>query len=699
VVAARLVVSAEPIRFSAAEATFHRGDKAEFLKVIDGVPEGPEGWSPAPKAYEPHALVVRCERPVEADELDIDLFFHAGRPWNALAEFSLSFTTDAEPSLQGNWQPLEITRYAAEVGTLRRTDGGGLHLDFFSFNYVGNQPDDRYHLTARLPGETATGFRLDAIPVQLPGTETRGLSWWPPHDFTLTEFRVAVHVRQTTNIALHQPVTESHALYGQPWNGQKQQAANLTDGLPATIAHPDDPNLGPAFYFEIDLGRVAELDHFNLRNRGDEAFDRMSRLRLKWFEQEPARGASPTWEAFHRADGSHPEPGGVEVLRAGDGKGSFRGRYLRISSESAVPNSPQLAEVEVYETRTPVLVAAWADDQLLDSRGTLEVPPGTRRLELELAIPQMGRPGGDVLRWRIPGEVDAWQASSKMTIDMASPSPGDFVFEAQALHSDNQWDATVFRLPLVVHQQFWRNQIFLVIGFVGAIAAAVLLSRWLIQRRTARQVAAANARAALAEERARIARDLHDDLGANLAEIAMISELAREALPPQHPARGPLEKIFDRAESNARRLGEIVWAVNPANDTLEHFTKYLCKSAQDYLAAANIRCRFKLPDVMPAGNFTATQRYHLLLAAKEAIHNAARHGCPATVTLVLGVHGDRFVVEIHDDGRGCDPVAAAASPRGCGNMRLRMDAVGGNFEITSVRGRGTIVTLAVPFSS
>jgi signal transduction histidine kinase len=693
------MLAAEPIRFSSAEATFHRGDRAEFLKVIDGIPEGPSGWSPAPKVSDPHALVVRCERVVEADELDIDLFFLAGRPWNALAEFSLSFSTDPEPSLQGNWQPLEITRYAAEVGTLRRTVGGGLHLDFFSFNQVGNQPDDGYHLTARLPGGTATGFRLDAVPVQLPGTEARGLSWWPPHDFTLTEFRVGVHVRQTTNIALHQPVTESHALYGQPWTGQKQQASNLTDGLPATIAHPDDPTLGPTFYFEVDLGRVAELDHFSLRNRGDEAFDRMSRLRLKWFEQAPVLGASPIWEAFHRADGSHPAPGGVEVLRAGDGKGSFRGRYLRISSESPVPLSPQLAEVEVYETRTPVLVAARADDQPLESHGMLEIPPGTRRIQLELAIPQLGRPGGDVLRWRIPGEVGAWQGSSRMNLDLACPSAGDHVLEAQALHSDKQWDATVFRLPLVVRQHFWRNQIVQAIGFIATIAAAVLLSRWVIQRRTARQVAAANARAALAEERARIARDLHDDLGSNLAEIAMISELAREALPPYHPARGPLEKIYDRAEGNARRLGEIVWAVNPANDTLEHFTKYLCKSSQDYLASAHIRCRFKLPVAMPAGHFTATQRYHLLLAAKEAVHNAARHGHPGTVTLALGVHGGRFVVEIHDDGRGCDPAAAAASPRGCGNMRLRMEAVGGSFQIVSAPGRGTSVTFAVPFSS
>jgi signal transduction histidine kinase len=692
-------LNAEQIRLIQPQASFHAGSADDFACVVDGVPEGPRGWSPGPKVSEPQALVVRCERPVEADELDIDLFFLAGRPWNALAEFSLSFTTDAEPSLQGNWQPLEISRFAADVNNLRRTPEGRLHLDFFSFNNVGNQPDDVYRLTARLPGGRATGFRLDVFPVQLPGTENRGMSWWSPHDFTLTEFHVGTHVRQTTNIALHQQATASHALYDVADLGLSQKASNLTDGLPATIAHPKDPNLGSAFYFEIDLGRVANLDHIGLRSRGDsQAQDRMTRLRVILFDQAPDHLGSPTWTALLRADGSQQLPGAVDLVRAGSGQGAFRGRFLRISSESSVPNSPQLAEVEVYETRMPVLMAAHADGKVLDGLKELSIPPGTRRLSLDLKIPQAGRPPNDGFRWRVSGDVDEWQHASNKTIDMVCPQVGKHVFEAQALHSDNQWDATVFRLPIVVRQYPWENRVFQGIGVAVAMIAAVFLSRSVIQRRTARQLAAANARAALAEERARIARDLHDDLGANLAEIAMISELARESLPEEHPARGPLDRIFKNAESNTRRLGEIVWAVNPTNDTLEHFTKYLCKFAQDYLASANVRCRLDLPDSLPHGSLSAAQRYHLLLAAKEAVHNAVRHGHPGTVTLKLGVKGACFLVEIRDDGSGCDAAAAAASPRGCGNMRLRMETIEGSFDLTSSAGIGTTVSLSAPFS-
>ena len=123
------LLHAEPIHLVGPEATVHAGTADELACVIDGVTTGPRGWSPAPKVSESQALVVRCERPVEADALDIALFFLAGRPMNAIADFALSYTTDAEPSLAGNWQPLEILRFAAEITTLRRAGPGRLISD------------------------------------------------------------------------------------------------------------------------------------------------------------------------------------------------------------------------------------------------------------------------------------------------------------------------------------------------------------------------------------------------------------------------------------------------------------------------------------------------------------------------------------------------------------------------------------------
>ena len=696
-------LKAEPLRFVHPEATYHGGAEADLLKVIDGVPEGPRGWSPAPKVSEPHALVVRCERPVEADELDVHLYFLAGRASNALAEFSLSFTTDTKPSLQGNWQPLEISRFAAEVGNLRRTNEGRLRLDYFQQQASGNVPDDVYHIEARLPGGQATGFRLDVFPVQLPDGKERRLSWWPPYDFTLTEFRVAVHARETTNIALHQPVSSSHPLFHDD-KGYQQSPASLTDGLPATVAHPHDASLGAAFHFEIDLGRDVLIDHINLRNRGDFNPDRMSRMRLRLYDQAPATEAPPVWDGLNRADGSHPEAGAVDHVRADIGTGVFRGRYLRISSDSPVPHSPQLAEVEVYESRTPELVEVTADGKVLETGPGLEVPPGARRLSLKLTIPQSGKPAGYAFRWRMSGDLDTWQNSSQMTLEMACPQPGRYLFEAQALHSDGEWDGTIYQLPVRVRQHWWKNGWFRWTS--GFLLTALVTGSGMLwtRRRAARQLARMKAETALAEERARIARDLHDEIGANLTHISILSTLASEAATGPEISRQHNAEVASCARETIQAFDEILWSVNPKNDTLPSLCHYVCRRAEEMLSPAGLTYRFHLQDPMADLPLPPNSRHQILLAVKETLHNILKHAKATHVQVRCELEDRGLCIEIQDNGCGFDPSSVSPDPgqrRGMGldDIRHRLTVLGGECLIESTPGQGTRVTFLLPLSA
>lgn len=692
-----LCSQASPISFSSAEATFHRGSREEFLRVIDGVVSGPLGWSPAPRVFEAQSMIVCCKEPIVAEELTVELYFLCGKPLNAMAQFALSFTQDDVPRFDGRWEKMPIDQFAADVGSLQRAENESMKLAFFGASVTGNQRDDVYRLKVRLPTGRATGFRLDAIPVELPDVKTRTLSWWPPHDFTLTEFRVEVRSPEITNIALNRPVLASHELHRDKLNHEVQLAGNLTDGSPATIAHRDDAFLGEAFFFEIDLQKMVEIDHISLRNRADECFDRMRRLHIECHEHSQPTTEKPLWQAWHRMDDSDPEPGAVDVIWAKDGQGSFRGRYLKISSTSDVVYSPQLAEVEVYEKRTPALVGISLDGNATAHSPKITVPPDVRRLAIQLAIDQRGMPRGDILRWRLLGMSEEWQSSSLLQWDLPCPRAGKYMLEVQARHSDGVWDSSILQVPMRVEQHFWQNPIWQLSICGILLTTGTVISRRIARSKTARLMLEANARASLAEERARIARDLHDDLGSNFAEIAMMSELAQESLPQEHPARKPLTSIYDRAESNTRRLGEIVWAVNPANDTIEHFIQYLCNFAQNYLASANIRSRFDVPQVTPPVSFTAAKRYHLLLACKEAIHNAVRHGKPQAIYITVRFTPKQITLTIRDDGHGCNINTARNSLRGCANMRLRMDAIHGSFSMDSQLRQGTTVIFQVPF--
>lgn len=241
-------------------------------------------------------------------------------------------------------------------------------------------------------------------------------------------------------------------------------------------------------------------------------------------------------------------------------------------------------------------------------------------------------------------------------------------------------------LPLTRQIWFWV--------LIAIVVASLLFGAW-------RYVAWLNIQRehAMEQERVRIARDLHDDLGANLSEIAMLSDLAQENLPLEAPARGYLNDIFARAESNVRSLGEIVWAIKPVNDTLESFAGYLCKFAQDYLSLAGVRCRFDLPETLPALSMDSSRRHNMFLAAKEAIHNAVKHGSPTEVVVRIAI-GGQIVVSIEDNGCGCVETSQS-SGAGCGsaNMRARMEQIGGKFERSSNVGRGTVVTLTLPLDS
>jgi len=206
---------------------------------------------------------------------------------------------------------------------------------------------------------------------------------------------------------------------------------------------------------------------------------------------------------------------------------------------------------------------------------------------------------------------------------------------------------------------------------------------------------------ALERERARIARDLHDDLGASLTRIALLSELAKADLHQPELARTHLDQIFTTVSGLARELNEIVWAVNPANDDLEHFTDHICKFAQDYLSLAGIRCRLDFPESVPAYPMPSPERHSLFLAAKEALQNIVKHAEAGQVWVRLNLEPGVLLLLIEDDGKGWDaellPVASGAvAGNGLSNMQKRMEQLGGRFAQQTKPGSGTIVRLELP---
>ena len=231
---------------------------------------------------------------------------------------------------------------------------------------------------------------------------------------------------------------------------------------------------------------------------------------------------------------------------------------------------------------------------------------------------------------------------------------------------------------------------------------------------------------ALDRERARIARDLHDDIGAGLTEIAMQTDWVRRDVQGLVSAAtvARAEKACASAMDLVRSVDAIVWAVNPANDTLDRFVPYLTHSAEQFLDAAGVSVRFDMPDQVPPLPLSGTVRHDLFLVVREAINNAIKHARPQVVR--LGIHLEspgaagtgtnrlNLVISVEDDGLGFDAArswrdGAAASRNsapiqarggaGLANMRRRVEDLGGQITLRSNPAAGTRIEVVVPLAA
>jgi signal transduction histidine kinase len=208
---------------------------------------------------------------------------------------------------------------------------------------------------------------------------------------------------------------------------------------------------------------------------------------------------------------------------------------------------------------------------------------------------------------------------------------------------------------------------------------------------------------AVERERARIAGDIHDDIGTTLTRITMLSQPPRREPGSPQPTTAVLARIHDSAQEITRSLDEIVWAIDPRHDTLDSLADYMGKYSQDLLGAANIRCRLDLPADLPAWPLTAEIRHNLFLAFKEALNNILKHAEATEVCLSLHLRPpNAFVLCIADNGRGFDPrqpgpidTLRLAGGHGLLNLQRRLAGIGGSCEIAADHHQGTRVTFTV----
>lgn len=200
----------------------------------------------------------------------------------------------------------------------------------------------------------------------------------------------------------------------------------------------------------------------------------------------------------------------------------------------------------------------------------------------------------------------------------------------------------------------------------------------------------------LERERARISQDMHDDVGASLTRISILSELAKNKTEIMGDAKQWLGQISDTSRGVMEEMNQIIWALNPKNDTLEGLVAYLRRFVYEYLEPTTVNCTFDLPETLPDKALNVEVRRNVYLVVREAMHNVVKHAVAQKVSVSMRMNEHGFRVMIKDDGKGFDHDSPEFPGNGLVNMKKRMSDIDGEFLIKSKTGEGTTIELIVP---
>lgn len=342
------------------------------------------------------------------------------------------------------------------------------------------------------------------------------------------------------------------------------------------------------------------------------------------------------------------------------------------------------------------------DALALPHRDGVRVPAGADWVEFGFSALCLATPEHVRVRYRLDGFDREWvDAGAARSTRYSRLPPGDYTFRVAAALPEQTTPATValaFTLAPEWWQTLWFKTVAVLLGGTLVFGAARYWSNLRIRRKLER----IERESVLERERTRIARDIHDDLGASLSRISLLTQSANRPDDPAQPGR--LAQIYETVSQITRSMDEIVWAVDPKHDHLEALVSYLTNYAQRYLAPAAIRCRLDLPASLPHCPVTSQVRHQLYLCLKEALHNVVRHSGATEVTVAFAITPDGAAFTLTDNGRGLGQASAPgedriASGNGVANMHQRMAGIGGRCTLESAPAGGTRVTFIVPVES
>lgn len=317
-------------------------------------------------------------------------------------------------------------------------------------------------------------------------------------------------------------------------------------------------------------------------------------------------------------------------------------------------------------------------------------------LHIEFESPVYHSPEEVRYQYKLNGFNEEWTETENTFAEYSSLDPGTYIFQVQAKKANSGWSKPVF-IKFEIIAPFYGTLWFRLIIANTLVFILYMLLRNMVSAKFRKRLAVYERERALEQERNRISRDMHDDLGADLTNIVILSKIARQTIKPKVEERDAIDRIEHAANDVINKMNEIIWALNPSNDTLSNLIAYLHRYLKENLENAQIEFEVTIPSRIPNVHLKAGYRRNIFLVVKESVHNAVKHAAAGMIkTDILLPDKKTLKIIITDNGSGFNVSERTGSGNGLLNMKKRMHEINGVYTIESTIGKGTTVILEVP---
>ncbi|HEX5150499.1 MAG TPA: two-component regulator propeller domain-containing protein [Parafilimonas sp.] len=340
---------------------------------------------------------------------------------------------------------------------------------------------------------------------------------------------------------------------------------------------------------------------------------------------------------------------------------------------------------KIQTALSPVITAfnVMGKQRSLDDSNKITLSANEKYFSFNYTAPDFINSNDVQYEYKLEGFNENWiNAGRQQYAGYTNLDGGDYIFKVRAGTDGVRWYEISTPVSIHINTPFLKTLWFYLLTCAVVITIIFLFMYSGYRAKLKRVITALKIRN-------EIASDLHDDVGSSLSSIMLMSEIAKQT-------HDNTQTYFDRIKQNAGKIienmNDIVWAVNPNNDTIEQLFIRMQTFAVSLLEKKDIEFKLSADDALRFVKLSMEERKNFYLIFKEAIHNAFKYSGCKNVTAHINCRHKNILMNIQDDGKGFD-ASQTYMGNGLNNMKKRAKEIGGQLDTISYADKGTTITL------